>query len=150
IGPFAVTSKFEIASATLVDFDHTCPDGVPPPVLASVQNGVLTLNMGPRAGQRLTGNTEDGDEVFRVSAGDAPGQYIVTAFGFQQTYSGVTAILADGGSGNDAITIAPDVKVPVTLMGGVGNDALKAGGGPATLRGGDGNDHLTGGASNDQ
>lgn len=49
------------------------------------------------------------------------------------------------GDGNDSVSVAATVVVPVILDGGGGNDLLKAGGGPAVLLGGEGVDDLQGG-----
>jgi hypothetical protein len=53
------------------------------------------------------------------------------------------------GSGNDMVSVAGAISVPVTLRGGGGNDALLGGGGPDKLIGGDGNDSLNGRAGDD-
>lgn len=45
-------------------------------------------------------------------------------------------------SGNDTVTISPDVNNPATIDGGDGDDALTAGGGKTRLLGGAGNDTL--------
>ncbi|HEY7091164.1 MAG TPA: hypothetical protein VH518_23910 [Tepidisphaeraceae bacterium] len=44
-------------------------------------------------------------------------------------------IVAYGRDGNDRITVASNVTLPVTLAGGNGNDTLIAGGGPAAIYG---------------
>ncbi|MHC4717879.1 MAG: calcium-binding protein, partial [Planctomycetota bacterium] len=120
-----------------------------PPILATNQGGVLTLNMGPDAAHRVHGDVTDGDEVFTVEPGLSADEVIVRAFGVGQTYSGVTSIVAHGGEGDDRITIVDGVVVPVTLYGDVGNDELTAGSGSAMLFGGEGNDRLIGGSAND-
>src|SRR5262245_44994361 len=60
-----------------------------------------------------------------------------------------TRIVVFGYGGDDTITVSPRVHVPVWLDGGIGNDTLTAGGGPALLMGSDGNDTLNGGRSRD-
>jgi hypothetical protein len=50
----------------------------------------------------------------------------------------------DGSSGNDWITVAAGLNVPVTVYGGLGNDSLFGGTGNDTLYGGDGSDSLLG------
>lgn len=51
-------------------------------------------------------------------------------------------INADGG--DDRITVAKDISIPVTMRGGSGNDVLQGGAGPDKLIGGTGDDRLTG------
>ena len=89
---------FNIANATLLDFNYSCsmmPQ--PDPILATnIGSGVLRLNMGPFAAQRLHVNTTDGDETFVVTPGDSAGKVVVQAFGYTQTFSGVSKIYAEG------------------------------------------------------
>jgi len=47
--------------------------------------------------------------------------------------------------GNDTARISSDLRVPVIMEGGAGNDSLYAGGGASALLGGDGTDVLVGG-----
>jgi RTX calcium-binding nonapeptide repeat (4 copies) len=54
---------------------------------------------------------------------------------------------ADGG--DDQITVARAVMIPVTMRGGSGNDTLTGGSGPDKLLGGGGNDRLVGGFGDD-
>lgn len=128
------------------------------PVLATLDpaSGVLQLNMGPHAGERLYTNKTDGDEDFRVdyvsTESDLSETVSVSAFGFTQKFSGVRSIYAEGGEGNDTITIAPLINSPAELwgdfnpakpkQGGFGNDLLRGGGGINFLHGGDGADQL--------
>jgi ELWxxDGT repeat protein len=51
------------------------------------------------------------------------------------------------GGGNDTIIIDSDVKVPVKIDGGAGNDTITGGGGHDTLIGGAGTDVINGGRS---
>ena len=97
---------------TLVSFEFDASE-VNQPVLGVINQGELTLNMGPRASQRQHGNTTDGDESFSILAGALPDQVIVQAFGRQTQFDGVTKIIADGGLGNDVITVSAGVSVPV-------------------------------------
>jgi Ca2+-binding RTX toxin-like protein len=55
----------------------------------------------------------------------------------------------NGGGGEDSITVAAAVPVPVTLRGGPGNDLLVGGAGDDKLIGGPGDDTLIGRAGND-
>jgi Ca2+-binding RTX toxin-like protein len=65
------------------------------------------------------------------------------------TCSGVTAIVADGKDGADALTAPALTTVRATLKGGEGDDTLTGGGAADALDGGDGDDTLTGGAGAD-
>lgn len=47
--------------------------------------------------------------------------------------------------GNDSVTIAENITIPVIIDGGDGDDRLRGGGGPSVLLGGAGNDILIGG-----
>lgn len=55
----------------------------------------------------------------------------------------------NAGGGDDQVTVAKDVPVPVTMRGGGGNDSLLGGAGPDKLIGGAGNDRLVGGRGDD-
>lgn len=53
------------------------------------------------------------------------------------------------GSGEDRVSVAKNVSVPVTMRGGPGDDALLGGAGPDKLIGGPGDDRLYGWRSDD-
>ncbi|MGF1579111.1 MAG: hypothetical protein ACFCD0_07075 [Gemmataceae bacterium] len=146
---FKKTFEFEITRFDLVRFSNS-PSGSTTPELATTTNGELRLNVGPYATQRLHGNRADGNEKIEVFAkpGAAPGEVTVRAFGQEVTYTGVTSIFADGGAGNDTITIAESVHPAITveLRGGKGNDELQGGSGLTTLYGGEGDDLLKAGS----
>lgn len=55
----------------------------------------------------------------------------------------------NAGEGNDTVSVASAVGVPVTMRGGPGRDSLVGGGGPDKLIGGEGNDKLVGRAGDD-
>jgi len=55
----------------------------------------------------------------------------------------------NAGAGEDSVTVAREVPVPVTLRGGPGNDRLVGGGAGDKLVGGPGHDVLIGRAGND-
>src|SRR5690606_12982283 len=99
-----IFAETELASFTF----NPAPDAAP--VLGSVDaNGELRLNMGPRAGERLIGDTVDGDEHFTVAPGSAANEVVVTFHSpsgpVTQTFTNVSRIVADGGEGNDTIFI---------------------------------------------
>ena len=102
-----------------------CCSRAPPadPILATdLGNGVLRLNMGTFAAARLTVNTEDGDEVFDVTADpNASGNVLVTAFGYSQSFAGISTIVANAGDGIDSVTIDAALNVTTTLIGGIGH-----------------------------
>jgi hypothetical protein len=62
---------------------------------------------------------------------------------------GVTRVVVNAGDGDDSVTAAGDVGVPLTLNGEAGDDDLGGGAAADTLTGGDGQDQLTGGAGDD-
>ncbi|MBF2026124.1 MAG: DUF4347 domain-containing protein [Oscillatoriales cyanobacterium C42_A2020_001] len=150
--------SFDIARVTLLDFDLDASDLSPSPVLAQFDaslggSGTLRLNIGRFAGDRLTGDTTDGNETFKVTRSDDGTKIFVMAFGHTQEFnaSDVQRIYAEGGIGDDVIEIAENVIVPAELWGDFqdpartefGNDKLFAGGAAARLFGGGGNDQLT-------
>ena len=107
--------------------------------------GDLYLNMGPRATYRYdVGDgpvdwNEERDESFvvrQVEGDGTRGTIEVVAFGRTRRYENVTAIYADGGTGDDMIYATGGVLLPVHLTGGQGSDALiHEGNGAATLLG---------------
>ncbi|RLB64495.1 MAG: hypothetical protein DRH04_11420, partial [Deltaproteobacteria bacterium] len=98
---------------------------IPGAELAALQNGVLTLNMGDRATQRnLPDYDSTIDEAFIIQAGGNPGEVEIFAFGYHQQFSGVSSIVANGGSGNDAIIVGQGVTASVALHGGDDNDTI--------------------------
>ncbi|MEN9555968.1 MAG: hypothetical protein RLZZ232_2254, partial [Planctomycetota bacterium] len=114
------------------------------------RGGVLYLNMGQRAHMRNE-SPEEENEGFIVQSvdpdPDIPGEAVrVRAFGRSNTFFGVTAIVADGDTGYDYISIMPGVNVPVYLTGGTFRDTLLYNGsGSAVLDGGVDDDTLQGG-----
>lgn len=55
----------------------------------------------------------------------------------------------NSGAGDDRVSVAANVSIPVTMRGGAGDDVLLGGSGPDRLIGGEGNDRLDGGRGND-
>jgi phospholipase C len=51
-----------------------------------------------------------------------------------------------GQGGNDQITVAADVKIPVFIFAGTGNDTIQTGGGPSVVVGGKGHNVIKGGS----
>ncbi len=149
LGPLSKTSERNFGEIELASFNWE-PEVDTAPILGEITDGELTLNIGPRAGERLYGETHDDDERFEVAAGEQDNEVVVTFYGkrgtsSQATFSNVTRIVADGGAGNDQITVGPGVSAELQLRGGAGNDTLQASDGPAMLLGGDGKDELIAG-----
>lgn len=167
LGLFSIDKEFNLAEATLFEFEFPRPEGEGVQ-LAQFSNGrlndagpggsVLELNIGPQAGRRNNIFTTDGAEDYQVFATDDPGTVIVEAFGRSQIYTGVNRIVGNAGAGNDKIEISEDLTIPVeisggdgddTLIGGSGDDVLNGNEGNDDVRGRDGNDVITGGAGRD-
>jgi Ca2+-binding RTX toxin-like protein len=169
-----ITLTFEFARLRLFEFEI---DFNRPAILANNSGGVLTLHIGPSAGQRLNGNVDDIGETIHVES-DGSGNILVWSDQFDRPqsiameFSGVTKIFADGGSSNDTIDLsgvgsdACGIVIEIhgglgndtidgsdcddQLFGDEGNDTLRGHDGEDILRGGDGEDHLLGGDGNDE
>ena len=86
---------FNIASVTLAQISEPAPSTPPVPQLATLEpGGVLRLNIGPYASQRLyASNTADGNETLTVTQGPTGNSVDVTGFGVtDQKYDNVTEI----------------------------------------------------------
>jgi hypothetical protein len=55
----------------------------------------------------------------------------------------------NGGEGDDSVSVANSIELPVTMRGGSGSDTLIGGNGPDKLIGGEGNDTLLGRGGDD-
>jgi Ca2+-binding RTX toxin-like protein len=55
----------------------------------------------------------------------------------------------NSGGGEDEVSVAKQISIPVTMRGGPGDDTLIGGSGPDKLIGGSGNDTLVGNSGND-
>jgi hypothetical protein len=55
----------------------------------------------------------------------------------------------NSGGGDDRVSVAEQVSIPVTMRGGAGDDTLLGGSGPDKLIGGEGDDRLVGGRGDD-
>ncbi len=107
---------------------------------------LLSASASLAASGALTVNGTSGDDVVRVTL-DAvnPKQLDVIVNGATQSFaaSSVKSVTVNAGSGNDDVEVLElngPINVPMTLLGGSGND---------TLVGGSGNDYIDGGAGND-
>ena len=106
----------------------------PTPVLARQQGSVLTLSAGD-APERY-GDTNGEwygsilNETFSIEAirgaggNPLPGRVRVKSLGFEQDFSGVTRIIANGGDGNDTFEVGPDVQAELVFDGGLGSDSF--------------------------
>jgi hypothetical protein len=145
--PNVRTSYYYVNIGTLTAVPHQPP---PPPVLGQVDaNGVLTLNVGPKAADRKLA-IDQIDEVVSIDRNGT--QITVSMFGVTQAFDNVSSIyIADMGSGNDIVTIQPSVTTPVEVHFGDGNDRLKnRGSGTVKAYGDAGADQLEGGSNNDR
>jgi Ca2+-binding RTX toxin-like protein len=61
----------------------------------------------------------------------------------------VAGFEVNAGEGDDAVSVASAIEIPVTMRGGPGRDALVGGSGPDKLIGGEGNDKLAGRGGDD-
>jgi Ca2+-binding RTX toxin-like protein len=154
---FSFGKEFDIVPPfNLVTFDV---DFVRPAKLAQdLGGGVLQLNMGEFADQRLNENTTDFGETFTLStnSSDLVVQSTLNGIPFRQVYSGVTHVVAKLGAGDDTLDLSGVSNSGITfdIDGGEGNDTIllstnPAAGGAALIRGGPGDDTITGGLGND-
>lgn len=61
----------------------------------------------------------------------------------------VAAFEMNADAGDDRVTVAKEISIPITVRGGPGHDVLIGGSGNDKLIGGSGNDKLVGGRGND-
>ncbi|XZE54543.1 LamG-like jellyroll fold domain-containing protein [Planctomycetaceae bacterium SH139] len=133
---FSVREDYELARVNLLDFN------IARPVSGGIDANELLTS---RAGDVLTLKFTQQNDNYRVFAGSEPGSIVVSGQGYQtDDIFGVTKIVGNALDGDDIVTIAEDILIPVELSGGLGNDVLTAGGGAAVLRGNEGNDQLVG------
>jgi hypothetical protein len=93
----------------ILGYDMPRPDVTP--VLGELSNGTLHVNVGARAGQRRHGDTADGDETIQILAGSTPDSVVIAGFGVRQTFTGVRAVLADMGRGNDSVQVGDGLLI---------------------------------------
>ncbi|MDG2125830.1 MAG: calcium-binding protein [Verrucomicrobiales bacterium] len=163
-----IKKRFDLATITIAEFDHECAR-VNPDLAHIEPDGTLFLHVGSNSNLRNFEPSET-DETYIISRIQLDDGSFTTQIQFgtaTETFDGYNAISGDFGSGNDTLTVMPDITVPLYASGGAGNDSLIAGGGAAELHGnggddslagspfsddifgGDGNDLLTGGDGND-
>ena len=147
--------EFRIVSLTrdLFNGPGGSPEAAYTPIPATDRgDGVLQLNMGPHAAERLYGDTTDGDESFQVqhvsgTAGDETVDvtYQSSTGPVTQRYGHVRKIVAWGGHGNDTVDLR-GVLADSELHGGLGHNTFYASDGTSFLEGGPTEDDLYGGA----
>ncbi len=153
LGFFSHTWNFNIASVTLATIgEPSSTDPADIPQLATPEpNGVLRLNIGPYASQRLfasaTNNSRaiDGNETLTVTqVPGKPSSVYVSGFGVtNQEYDNVSEITGVGALGSDNITISAGSAINVNLAVGGGNNTIDVqSAGNVTLTGGAGTDLL--------
>lgn len=119
---------------------------VVPQIQALEARRLLSASVSLAASGALTVNGTSGNDVIRITL-DAvnPRQLDVVVNGATQSFtaSSVSSITVNAGAGNDDVEVLElndPINVPMTLLGGAGND---------TLVGGSGNDYIDGGSGND-
>jgi Ca2+-binding RTX toxin-like protein len=159
---FSIDKEFDITPPiTIVDFE--IPFTRVPALATEIDGGILQLNLGQFAGERLEGDKTDGNEQFFVKQG-AGNNVLVWApslgvtEGMAQEYEVTTRIVANGGEGDDLIDVSRvTANIEFDLQGGVGNDQIYlsnadytvAAPGVALIRGGAGDDRIRGGGGAD-
>jgi autotransporter-associated beta strand protein len=143
------SDSFKLLDETIVDFNYvTCPPVEPNlfDVVGSFDHdsnagtagvNAVVINAGPRAGNVLLGETEDGNEEFTIDYDSATNQIVVIGYDYEERVSaaGIQTIWFDAGLGNDIITVTSKVMIPVWGYGGPGNDRLTGGAAANTLFG---------------
>lgn len=115
---------------------------------------VLQLQIGPNAGDLIAIRPDLGPITNRseqIVAESVVGGVQVSGYGVTQTdFGSSTQVFADAGGGDDEVDLSAVGLLPVTVLGGTGNDQIVSGNGADVLNGGEGDDRLAGGANNDQ
>lgn len=132
-------------------YGNGAPGGIAPA-------GTLILHTGHFAGLRDRGISTDTSEEFLLTR-LAPGVVRVTGMGMDATYGGVTAVVFDGGLGNDILKLKfgengdelsyRNFDIPIVAFGGQGEDLLYGGNSADTFFGGPGLDHVYAGPGAD-
>ena len=111
---------------------------------------ILVLNVGDQAHRTARNIGTDAADIHenvlieQVGSGPDGATIKVSAFGRSNTYEHVTSITGNFADGNDIVTVAPGVTVPVIFSAGSGSDAITfAGTGGATLSGDEGIDSIS-------
>ncbi len=128
----------ELFKMTLLELSYDAPKVQPH--LGKVENGVLYVNSGSRAGQRKYGDTSDNNETFTFHGQE---NTVSVQFGdYYQTFTGVSKVVADGGMGDDTFDASRLFGIGVEFTGGEGKDKLMLGTGGGRADGGAGDDTI--------
>lgn len=146
---FGVRVQATLGPRVLVNYDFPRPEPANPVLGHVADDGTLIVHVGPNAGLRVEGDTNDGDEAVFISRDPDNGNTVITGFGKDQSFSGVQRVHIEAGGGNDEVYIDEGFLLPVFVHGGSGNDVIQGGGGPLTVYGGPGDDTIFGGTADD-
>lgn len=105
-------------------------------------NDVTFSQTAPNEVRVVRDTSDDGDAFATASCTE-------NTAGEDYTCSGVNQVVARGNGGADELDGSGLSEIPITLVGGPGNDDLLGGGAADVLNGDDGDDVLTGGGGND-
>ncbi|MEL6104936.1 MAG: PKD domain-containing protein, partial [Planctomycetota bacterium] len=147
---FGVRVQATLGPKVLIDFDFPRPQPASPTLGRIEADGRLVVHVGPESEQRIEGDLSDGDDVIFVSTNEDNGSTVITGFGTDQEFEGVTSVFIDAGFGDDKIVIDQQFTLPVTVLGGYGDDDITGGGGRLTALGGWGDDVISGGSADDE
>ncbi|MCW2965427.1 MAG: hypothetical protein JWO17_2679 [Actinomycetia bacterium] len=159
--PFDVSFDITLVDVTLLDMkDITDPicNHPPPPHLAQEDDasGTLILKIGPNTPGRNLAEDVKNEKIIVRQLDNNPGdghKFSVTAFGLTQDYPEeghplIKRIFANGGDGQDTITMQPGVESQNTVAGGISTQTFDVTV-PTELCGGSEHDVIEGGAGND-
>ena len=139
---------------TLLDFD--IPFTRKPTLATELSGGVLRLNTGEFAGERLEGDDRDGSEQFYVTQVDSDtvkvwSPSLGVAEDEAQEYDVSDKIIVLGGRGDDTIDLSgvTNPAISFEIEGGAGNDVIILGAGPGRVDAGAGDDHIEGSDGDD-
>jgi Ca2+-binding RTX toxin-like protein len=93
----------------------------------------------------VVNGTSGDDEIYLSVTGS---QLNVNVNGAISTYTSVTSITVNAGTGDDYVNVGQSVTRGCTISGNSGNDVLQGGAGPDNITGNDGNDDILGGLGN--
>ena len=141
-----VKAEFEFVRLKLFEFNIPFER---PSFLATQSGDTLTLAIGPNSSNRIQGDLNDIAESIFVSGNSGTVKVWSPQFnrdvGNEQTFDGITKIIAFGGAGDDVIDLSGLLSsVSTEIHGGDGNDTIKGGAGADTFFGDGGSDTLIG------
>lgn len=135
-GTYTVTVTVVDSAGNIVSNTGTITVTAPPALPYQIVNGQLSLTANPSA------------DTVELAAGGSG--YILTVNGTPYAISGaLSSVVISGGEGADFIRVSSQITIPVTLIGGAGNDTLRGGSGNDVIVGDEGNDLVIGRDGND-